>query len=33
LVTDLISHVDADEPAHLTDVLTLAHFWGDLLAR
>jgi dienelactone hydrolase len=33
LVTDLISHVDADEPAHVTDVLKLAHFWGDLLAR
>jgi dienelactone hydrolase len=33
LVTDLISHVDADEPAHLTDVLKLAHFWGELLAR
>lgn len=33
LVTDLISHVDADEPARLTDVLKLAHFWGDLLAR
>ena len=33
LVTDLISHVDADEPAHITDLLNLAHSWGDLLAR
>jgi dienelactone hydrolase len=33
LVTDLISHVDADEPAHLIDVLKVADFWGDLLAR
>jgi pimeloyl-ACP methyl ester carboxylesterase len=33
LVTPLISHADADQPAHVTDVLRLAHFWGDLLAR
>ena len=33
LVTDLISHVDADEPAHVIDVLKVGHFWGDLLAR
>jgi dienelactone hydrolase len=33
LVTDLISHVDADEPAHLIDDLKVADFWGDLLAR
>jgi alpha-beta hydrolase superfamily lysophospholipase len=33
LVTDLISHADADQPAHVADVLRLAHFWGDLLAR
>jgi dienelactone hydrolase len=33
LVTDLISHVDADEPAHLIDVLKVGRFWGDLLAR
>ena len=33
LVTDLISHADADQPAHVTDVLKLAQFWGDLLAR
>jgi dienelactone hydrolase len=31
LVTDLISHADADQPAHLTDVVKLAAFWGDLL--
>jgi fermentation-respiration switch protein FrsA (DUF1100 family) len=33
LVTDLISHADADQPAHAMDVLKLAAFWGDLLAR
>ena len=33
LVTDLISHADADQPAHMTDVLWLARFWGDLLAQ
>jgi dienelactone hydrolase len=33
LVTDLISHAEADQPAHVTDVLRLAHFWGDLLAH
>jgi dienelactone hydrolase len=33
LVTDLISHVDADEPAHLIDILKVGRFWGDLLAR
>jgi len=33
LVTDLISHVDADQPAHVTDILRLAVFWGDLLDR
>jgi len=33
LVTELISHVDTDQPAHLLDVLRLSHFWGDLLAR
>jgi dienelactone hydrolase len=33
LVTDLISHADADQPAHAVDVLKLAHFWSDLLAR
>lgn len=33
LLTDLISHAEADRPARVTDVLRLAHFWGDLLAR
>jgi dienelactone hydrolase len=33
LVTDLISHAEADQPPHLVDVLKLADFWGDLLAR
>jgi dienelactone hydrolase len=33
LVTDLISHAEADQPAHFTDVLRLAGFWGDLLER
>ncbi|MDO8794879.1 MAG: hypothetical protein Q7J25_09690 [Vicinamibacterales bacterium] len=33
LVTDLISHADADQPAHLGDVLELALFSGDLLNR
>lgn len=32
-VTDLISHADPDQPAHLFDVLQLADFWGDLLGR
>ena len=30
LLTDLISHAAADQPAHVTDVLRLAGFWGDL---
>lgn len=33
LVTDLISHAEADQPAHVTDVVKLAAFWGDLLDR
>jgi dienelactone hydrolase len=33
LITPLISHADADQPAGAIDVLQLAHFWGDLLAR
>jgi len=33
LVTPLLSHADADQPAGALDVLKLAHFWGDLLAR
>jgi dienelactone hydrolase len=33
LVTDVISHADADRPPHLRDVGELARFWGDLLTR
>jgi dienelactone hydrolase len=33
LLTDLISHVDADQPAQAIDVWRLARFWGDLLGR
>lgn len=33
LVTNLISHADADQPARVIDVLRIAGFWGDLLAQ
>lgn len=33
LVTNLISHADADQPARVIDVLRMAGFWGDLLAQ
>jgi dienelactone hydrolase len=33
LVTQLISHADADQTAHITDVVKLAGFWGELLDR
>jgi dienelactone hydrolase len=33
LVTELISHTEADRPARPLDVLRLADFWGDLLSR
>ena len=33
LVTELISHAEADQPAHITDVLKLADFWGELIDR
>jgi dienelactone hydrolase len=33
LLTDLISHAEADQPARVVDVFRLAGFWGDLLAR
>jgi len=33
LLTDLISHADADQAAHAAAVLRLASFWGDLLSR
>jgi dienelactone hydrolase len=33
LLSGLISHAEADQPAHASDVLELAGFWGDLLSR
>jgi pimeloyl-ACP methyl ester carboxylesterase len=33
LLTALISHAEADQPAHLADVVRLASFWADILAR
>jgi dienelactone hydrolase len=33
LVTDLLSHVDTDQPAGIASVLALARFWGALLDR
>jgi hypothetical protein len=33
LLSDLISHAEADRPMHVGDVLQLAGFWGDLLSR
>ncbi len=33
LLSGLISHAEADQPAHIGDVLRLAGFWGDLLGR
>ena len=33
LLSGLISHAEADRPVHLGDVMQLAGFWGDLLAR
>ena len=33
LLSGLISHAEADQPAHAGDVLELAGFWGDLLSR
>jgi dienelactone hydrolase len=33
LLSGLISHAEADRPVHLTDVMQLAGFWGDLLSR
>jgi dienelactone hydrolase len=33
LLTNVISHAEPDQPAHLTDVLDLAAFWADLLSR
>ena len=33
LLSGLISHAEADRPAHVGDVAALAAFWGDLLSR
>jgi dienelactone hydrolase len=33
LLSGLISHAEADRPVHVGDVMQLAGFWGDLLAR
>ncbi|HEY2907017.1 MAG TPA: hypothetical protein VGJ29_14035 [Vicinamibacterales bacterium] len=33
LLSSLISHAEADQPVHTLDVLKLASFWGDVLAR
>ena len=33
LLSGLISHAEADRPVHAGDVMQLASFWGDLLAR
>jgi dienelactone hydrolase len=33
LLTDLISHAEADQPVRVLDVWRLAHFWSDLLTR
>jgi dienelactone hydrolase len=33
MLTDLISHAEADQPPRVADVWRLARFWGELLAR
>jgi dienelactone hydrolase len=33
LLSGLISHAEADQPVRLNDLLQLAGFWGDVLAR
>ena len=33
LLSGLISHAEADRPVHVSDVMQLAGFWGDLLSR
>jgi dienelactone hydrolase len=33
LLSGLISHAEADRPVHISNVMQLAGFWGDLLAR
>ena len=33
LLSGLVSHAEADQPARIGDVLNLAGFWGDMLQR
>jgi len=33
LLSGFISHAEADRPVHISDVMQLAGFWGDLLSR
>jgi dipeptidyl aminopeptidase/acylaminoacyl peptidase len=33
LLTDLISHAEADQPVRVADVWRLTRFWSDLLGR
>jgi hypothetical protein len=33
LLSGLVSHAEADRPAHVGDVMQLAGFWGELLSR
>ena len=33
LLTDLISHAEADQPARLGDIWNRARIWGDTLTR
>jgi dienelactone hydrolase len=33
LLSGLISHAEADQPVHASDIVPLAAFWGDLLSR
>jgi len=33
LLSGLISHAEADQPAHASDMVALASLWGDLLSR
>jgi dienelactone hydrolase len=33
LLSGLISHAEADRPVHVSDVVQLAGFWGDVLGR
>jgi len=33
LLSGLITHAEADRPVHISDIMQLAGFWGDLLSR